>query len=287
MVAYVVVDGNTVMSGSRMTTIAGVFSVCAIICYVLCFKLVKERVPVPANTNKLQVGHLVKSLVTNRSLIGIIVAAILLLLAMLGMQGIAAYVFPNFYGSAAAQSVSSMAGSIGVLLICAPLASKLSAKFGKKEVSAVACFAGAVVYVICFILQPENPYVYVAFYALAYICLGFFNTVIWAMITDVIDDAEVKNGVREDGTIYSVYSFARKIGQALSSGLVGGLVSMVGYTQATAFDPDVTLNIFRISCIVPAVGLAAVALALAVLYPLGRNKVRANVAELQKRRENA
>ena len=126
-----------------------------------------------------------------------------------------------------------------------------------------------------------------AFYALAYICLGFFNTVIWAMITDVIDDAEVKNGVREDGTIYSVYSFARKIGQALSSGLVGGLVSMVGYTQATAFDPDVTLGIFRISCIVPAVGLAAVALALAVLYPLGRNKVRANVAELQKRRENA
>lgn len=287
MVAYVVVDGNTVMSGSRMTMIAGVFSICAIICYVLCFKLVKERVPVPANTNKLQVGHLVKSLVTNRSLIGIIVAAILLLLAMLGMQGIAAYVFPNFYGSAAAQSVSSMAGSIGVLVICAPLASKLSAKFGKKEVSAVACFAGAVVYVICFILQPENPYVYVAFYALAYICLGFFNTVIWAMITDVIDDAEVKNGVREDGTIYSVYSFARKIGQALSSGLVGGLVSMVGYTQATAFDPDVTLNIFRISCIVRAVGLAAVALALAVLYPLGRNKVRANVAELQKRRENA
>lgn len=287
MVAYVVVDGNTVMSGSRMTMIAGVFSICAIICYVLCFKLVKERVPVPANTNKLQVGHLVKSLVTNRSLIGIIVAAILLLLAMLGMQGIAAYVFPNFYGSAAAQSVSSMAGSIGVLVICAPLASKLSAKFGKKEVSAVACFAGAVVYVICFILQPENPYVYVAFYALAYICLGFFNTVIWAMITDVIDDAEVKNGVREDGTIYSVYSFARKIGQALSSGLVGGLVSMVGYTQATAFDPDVTLNIFRISCIVPAVGLTAVALALAVLYPLGKNKVRENVAELQKRRENA
>lgn len=48
----------------------------------------------------------------------------------------------------------------------------------------------------------------------ANIGVGFFNMVIWAMITDVIDDAEVKNGVREDGTIYSVYSFARKIGQA-------------------------------------------------------------------------
>ena len=33
---------------------------------------------------------------------------------------------------------------------------------------------------------------------------GFFNTVIWAMITDVIDDAEVKNGVRRDGTVYAV-----------------------------------------------------------------------------------
>ena len=58
------------------------------------------------------------------------------------------------------------------------------------------------------------------FYVLAFIGLGLFNMVIWAMITDVIDDAEVKNGVREDGTIYSVYSFARKLGQAFSSGMV-------------------------------------------------------------------
>ena len=49
LVAYVTVDGNPVLSGSRMTIIAGVFSVCAIICYLLCFKLVRERVPVPAN----------------------------------------------------------------------------------------------------------------------------------------------------------------------------------------------------------------------------------------------
>ena len=58
---------------------------------------------------------------------------------------------------------------------------------------------------------------------------GFFNTIIGAMITDVIDDSEVKNGIREDGTIYAVYSFARKLGQAASSGLIGGLLSLVGY----------------------------------------------------------
>ena len=34
LVAYVTVDGKSVMSGSRMTIIAGVFSVLAIICYM-------------------------------------------------------------------------------------------------------------------------------------------------------------------------------------------------------------------------------------------------------------
>lgn len=82
--------------------------------------------------------------------------------------------------------------------------------------------------------------------------------VIWAMITDVIDDAEVKNGVREDGTIYSVYSFARKIGQALSSGMIGALLSVIGFV--------------------------GIALVLMFLYPLSKNRVEANVLELKKRR---
>ena len=51
MVAYVTVNGQTVLSGSRMTIIAGVFSVCAILCYLLCFHLVRERVDVPANNS--------------------------------------------------------------------------------------------------------------------------------------------------------------------------------------------------------------------------------------------
>lgn len=284
MVAYEVVNGNTVLSGSRMTIIAGVFSVCAIICYLLCFNLVRERIPVEANTQKLEVGKLLKSLVTNRALLGIIAAAILLLLGMLGMQGMAGYVFPNYYGSAAAQSASAIVGSVVMLVICAPFASKLAAKFGKKELSVVSCAFGAAVYIVCLIVRPQNPYVYVAFYALAYVGLGFFNTVIWAMITDVIDDAEVKNGVREDGTIYSVYSFARKLGQAFSSGMIGGLLSMIGYTQKTAFDPAVTSGIFNLSCIIPAAGLAAVSLALLFIYPLGKKRVEENVAELARRR---
>ena len=96
--------------------------------------------------------------------------------------------------------------------------------------------------------------------------------VIWAMITDVIDDAEVKNGVREDGTIYSVYSFARKIGQALSSGMIGALLSVIGYSAATAFNPEVVNGIFNMTCIIPAIGFVGIALVLMFLYPLSKNR---------------
>ncbi|MCD8142555.1 MAG: MFS transporter, partial [Clostridiales bacterium] len=232
LAAYVTVDGNPVMSGSRMTAIAGVFSVLAVVCHLLCFHLVRERVEVPANKEKLDIPKMLRSLATNRALLGIIAAAILLLLAMLSMQGMAGYVFPNFYRSTRAQSVASLTGSLAVLVICAPLATRLAERFGKKELSAVSCLFGALVYLVCLLLRPENAYVYVAFYTLAFVGLGFFNTVIWAMITDVIDDAEVRSGVREDGAIYSVYSFARKLGQGFSSGMVGGLLTLIGYTEA-------------------------------------------------------
>ena len=285
LVAYVSVDGKPVLSGSRMTMIAGVFSICAIVCYLLCFQLVRERIPVEANRQKLDIGRLVSSLFTNRALLGIIAAAILLLVGMLGMQGMAGFVFPNYYGSAAAQSASSMASSAAMLLVCAPLASGLAAKFGKKELSIVSCASGAAVFILCLFVRPSNPYVYVVFFTAAYIGLGFFNTVIWAMITDVIDDAEVRNGIREDGTIYAVYSFARKLGQAASSGMTGMLLGLVGYTKETAYDPEVTLGIFNLSCIIPAAGLIAVALALAFIYPLNKARVESNVAELARRRK--
>lgn len=282
--AYETVNGNTILSGNRMTIIAGVFSVMAVICYMLCFKLATERVEVPQNNTKFNFGDLMKSLVTNRSLIGIIAAAILLLLVMLTMQGMNAYLFPNFYGNVAAQSVAALAGSLVMLVVCAPLATKLSAKYGKKELAIGSCLFGAVVYLICWVLKPENPYTYVVFYVLANIGVGFFNMVIWAMITDVIDDAEVKNGVREDGTIYSVYSFARKIGQALSSGMIGALLSVIGYSAATAFNPEVVNGIFNMTCIIPAIGFVGIALVLMFLYPLSKNRVEANVLELKKRR---
>ena len=285
MIAYVTVDGKTMLSGSRMTIIAGVFSVCAILCYLLCFKMVQERVQLTTKNEKLDFGKLLKSIATNRSLMGIIAAALMLLLSQLTMSGMSSYVYPNYYGSAAAQSLASLVGMAGTLLICAPTAVKLSQKFGKKELATAGAIVGAVSYLLCFFLRPANPFVYVAFAAVATVSMGYFNTVVWAMITDVIDDTEVRTGVREDGTVYSVYSFARKLGQAISSGLIGGLLTMIGYSEATAFDPAVTGKIFNLACLAPFAGFVALALILMFLYPLNKTRVEQNIATLAARRE--
>lgn len=289
MFAYVTAEnGSTVLSGTRMTIIAAIFAICGIACHMACFHLVTERVEVPQNTSKFSAGKMIGSVFSNRALLGIIAAAIMLLLGMLGMSGMAPYVFPVYYNSASAQSLSSLCGSLATMLICAPLAAKFAAAIGKKELSVIACFAAAAIWLICLFLRPSSPYVYVAFYTASYVGLGFFNTVIWAMITDVIDDAEVRNGVREDGTIYSIYSFARKLGQALSSGMIGGLMTAIGYTGAVAADPnaypEILAKIFNLSCLIPAIGLIAVALSLLLIYPLSKSKVASNVAELKRRR---
>lgn len=291
MVAYETVNGATVLSGSKMTIIAGVFGICAIICYLLCFNLVRERVEVPQNTSKLNIGVMLKGIFTNRALLGIIAAAIMLLLGQLGMTGMQPYVFPVYYDSASAQSMASLTGTVATLIICAPFAVKLSTKFGKKELATASCLLGAAAWIVCWLIKPQNAMVFVAFYTLAMIGLGFFNTIIWAMITDVIDDAEVKNGIREDGTIYSVYSFARKLGQALSAGMIGAVLTAIGYTGEVAVNPaaypEVLDGIFSWSCLIPAIGLIAVALALMFIYPLNKKRVEANVAELARRRGEA
>ncbi|MDO4295908.1 MAG: glycoside-pentoside-hexuronide (GPH):cation symporter [bacterium] len=284
--AYETVNGNTVLSGPRMTILAGIFSLFAILCYLLCFSLVQERVEVPKNTQKLSLVHLFTNVFGNRALLGIIAAAICLLLAMLTMTGMSAYVFPNYYGSASAQSLSSFLTSAATLAICAPLAVRMSLRFGKKEFCAVMCFFASIVFFLCLLVHPKSPYGYILFFTAAYIGVGFFNTIIWAMITDVIDDAEVRNGIREDGTIYSVYSFARKLGQALSSGLVGVLLDVIGYSQSTAFEPQVVESLFSLSCIAPAIGFLLTALSLHFLYPLDKKQVESNTAILAERRNS-
>lgn len=120
LIAYQKVDGVETLIGSRVTLAAGVFSVLAVICYLLCYNLVTERVRVEtANTKQESVLQMLKSAVHNRALISIIAASIVMLLAQLTMQGMSGYVYPDYYNNAAAQSASTRTMMVGMMLAAA------------------------------------------------------------------------------------------------------------------------------------------------------------------------
>lgn len=281
-----------VLVGERVTLVAGVFSVLAIGCYLLCYFLTTERVRPEVTQDAFEnnsVGKMLLNAVKNRALISIIVASIVMLLAQLTMQNMAAYVFPDYYGNATAQSVSTLTMMAG-MVIAAVFAKPLSKKFGKAEVSIVSNLFAAAMCVVLFLLRPDNVWVYVGLQTLCWLGLGIFSMVSWALITDVIDYSELKNGIREDGSVYALYSFARKLGQAVAAGLSGWLLTMIGYnTNAVAEGVRQTQSvldgIFNISTLVPAVGFGALALVLWFWYPLHKKQVDANVAALKEKRQ--
>ena len=281
--AYDKVGENTVLNGPRFTLIAGVFSILSIVCYMLCYVLTTERI-VSENSRREQpsVGVLLKNAISNRALISIIVGSILMLLAQLTMQSMSNYIYPNYYGNVAAQSVSTLA-MMGGMVIAAAVAKPLSNKFGKAEISAATNLLSAIICILLFAIRPNNVWVYVSINIISWFGLGVFAMVSWALITDVIDDAEIRSGRREDGSIYALYSFARKLGQAASAGLTGALLSAIGYSDSTAFDPGVLSGIYDISTLVPALGFGLLAVILWFWYPLNKKKVEENVKILEKK----
>lgn len=47
---------------------------------------------------------------------------------------------------------------------------------------------------------------------MGYLGSAMFNSVIWTAILEVVNDSEVTTHKRQDGAVYSLYSFARKAG---------------------------------------------------------------------------
>ena len=70
-------------------------------------------------------------------------------------------------------------------------------------------------------MRTKSMWAYIIINVIGFLGFGVFNLIMWAFITDIIDDQEIRTGSREDGTVYAVYSFARKLGQAVAGGLGG------------------------------------------------------------------
>ncbi len=280
--------GNQIVRGGiTFTVVAAVFSVGAIICYLICYRLVTERVPVEEGAKRHTLSETFGAIAKSRALLGIIGAAIFLLLGQLLINTMNNYLYPDYFGNAAGISLFTVLSTVEMLAVIAPLSVPLSKKYGKKESAVAGMLLSGVVFTVMFLLHLKNMWVFLALSMIGYLGLGFFNTVIWANITDVIDEQEVVTGEREDGTVYAVYSFARKVGQALAGGVGGWALEFIGYESAEAVQTKSVLEgIYGAATIAPAVGFFLVALILWFVYPLDKQQVEKNVAALRAKRDS-
>ena len=283
-------NGNQVVrGGATFTIVAGVFSVCAVICYIVCYRLTTERVAVEEDVDAKDVtlAATFTAIFKSRALLGIISAAIFLLLSQLLITTMNNYIYPDYFGNAGGISIFTLLSTALMLVVVAPLGVPISRRFGKKEASVAGMLLSGVVFTLMYFLHLRNMWLFLGLSIIGYLGLGFFNTVIWANITDVIDNQEVVTGHREDGTVYAVYSFARKVGQALAGGVGGWALEVIGYESAAAVQTGAVLNgLYATATIVPAIGFFVVAVMLWFVYPLNKTKVEENAAILKNRRKH-
>lgn len=291
LVVYVTNEaGVSVLSGDRMMWSAIVCSVLAVVCYAILYMLIEERVVEDGSVQKERVGisRMLGLVLSNRALLGLIAAALLLLLSFMFLGGMLGYLFLEYFRDGRLQSPASFIGLLPsfILIVLSPWLAK---RFGKAEVGIVAMLTAGTVLLAAYILKIDNPVVWIGFYVIAMFAVNTFNFLVWAFITDVIDYQEVRTGSRDDGTVYAVYSWARKLGQAIAGFLIGSSLAWVGFDAGLAAQggqqSDRAIDgIYFLANVIPGVGCILVALALLFLYPLKKKMVMENVAILAGRR---
>ncbi len=278
-------EGNQIVQGERFTITAGVLAVLTVICYLFCYFLVKERVSVPAAARpRGGIAKTLKMLAGSRALVGIILATVAILAAQLLGQSINQYLFIDYFKSKNGASLMSALGMLPGILV-SPFAVPLTRRFGKREIGIFGSICGAISCFLLYFMRTRSVLLYILVNIIGFLGFSLFNLIMWAFITDIIDDSEVRHGVREDATIYGAYSFARKIGQALAGGLGGFALGIIGFDSSLQVQSESVANgIYTIATLIPAVLYLAVGAALLFCYPLTKKKVQENIEILKHRK---
>jgi len=273
------------ISADRMFMAAIVFGVIAICCYIGCYKLSKERIIAPeVTTEKVKLSRTMKSLVKNKPLISILSASLILLVCTMLSSAVNTYLFKDYFGNTGALSIVGLV-QIAATFLAIPLAKPLVARFGKKEIASMGMLIASLSYFIIFLMPAPSVMQFILMSGLGMFGMGFMSIVTWAFVTDVIDYHEFLSGMREDATVYALYSMARKIGQAIAGGIGGFAIAAVGYNSAIEKQTDATLHgIFSLGTLVPAVIYLAVFLILVFFYPLNKQRTNQLSADLSARR---
>lgn len=290
LVVYTYQHGQKVVSGQRFFIVAIVCTILAWCSYHFTVTLPTERVQV-AKSEKVPLSKVLGSLGKDKALLALIFTDLFIVINQILTGTMNTYLFNDYFRSPAAMSVA-MLFTYGSVILLSPFATWMIKHWGKKEVSVISLSFSVIMFVLMYFLHLTNPWIYLVLMFLATVGYSFFNLMVWAFISDVIDYHQYVTGMREDGTIYAINSFARKCGQALAGGIGGYILTWIGYQSSTTGgalqSAAVIQRIYAVANLLPAALLLIAVLILAFGYPLTRSRIKEvdnQLAEVNKENE--
>ncbi|MCI9887855.1 glucuronide transporter [Micrococcales bacterium 31B] len=272
------------------TTLTLVFIVLGYALYLMTVFTSKERVH--RTVPKVSFKQSLETLKGNRPLLMLCVSSLLMLTASTGVSTIQVYYLRDVLGNVDLSRPLAITNLVLAIIVIA-LTPLLVRTFGKKAVYLVACTLVVVGSVgVAFI--PHHA-TYGAFTALVVTQLGIqvMNIVVWALEADTVEYGELRTGIRTEGIIYSLFSFTRKMGQALGGAVIAYAIGAANYVKPPADaaaaetfrQSEATISGLQLAAgLVPLV-LALLGLAIMRFYTLTDKAHAEMVNEIRARRE--
>jgi len=228
-----------ILLGDRVFWAALIMGILGFIAFLFMIKFITIRVN--ENSVKTNEGgekvNIFKSFGTfmkNRPAVGATIAAMGMFLGMQSATTANSIMFATYFGQASMSGIVQMIGFIPMFLFM-PFIKKIVNKYGKKEASVfgtiVSIVGGAVMMIFPIVPFRFALAVYMVGLVLFGLGMGIYTCVSWAMMGDAIDYNEWKYGKREEGTVYSLHSFFRKLAQGIGPSVVLLIMGALGYSE--------------------------------------------------------
>lgn len=287
-------DDNQNLNGDILIWVALAMGAVALVVYILCIKMTTERVVVPPERReKINYLKTLKGFITNRPLLALCLASFASIVFFLSSTQTAKWLFQIHFHNTDMISVATIISYLPMVFFI-PFTSKLVAKFGKKY-SVGMPFALSIVAAVVMLCIPipgnqTGMIIYIVGLMLIQSGGGMFNLITWAMVNDCIDYQQLKTGMREEGSVYAMYSLFRKIAQGVSLSLPLLCMQAVGYDpQADPIgnqDPGVPEAMVKMSIGLMLIGAVIMFVSFMLIYNLGKKEVADMQAKLNKTDED-